>query len=327
MDPTKLNDMQRYLLEEEMENLQQRRIARRVFLQRAGAILGSTAAAVLIANQLGCSEDPPPPGGNPDLATGGGADLATGSPPDLMPVGPGVPENDPAIRAGAVEIPHNNGAFKLTGYQATPATVTPGSPAVLLIHENRALTPYILDVVRRWGKTGYVTLCVDLLSRQGGTAAFPDENNRPGALSALAPEQAIADLSAGLDYLKGRPGVKPERLGVTGFCFGGGYTWRLCTQRADVRAGVAFYGPNPPLADVPKIKAAMLGIYGSLDTRITDTVPMLEAALKMTTITYELKIYQGVAHAFHNNTGANYNEAAAQQAWAQALAWMARHLA
>lgn len=316
MQPKTLNDVQRYLLDEEIENLQHGRIARREFLHRAGLIVGSSAAGGLLLS-LGCNSP------SKEAADGGaldaGQDAAVKSPLS-------VPEDDPAIQTSTVEIPHQGGDFKLSGYLVTPRAVPPGAAALLVIHENRGLTPHIKDVVRRWARAGYVALGVDLLSRVGGIDKFPDEGTRPGAFSQIPPEQAVADLSAGLDYLKGRPNVKGERIGATGFCFGGGYTWRMATKRPDLRAAVAFYGPNPPIADVPGIKAAVLGIYGGLDTRITSTVPELEAALKTASVTYEIKIYDGADHAFHNDTGTRYNAAAALDAWKRAVNWFAHHL-
>lgn len=315
MQPDNLNEMQRYLLEEEVENFQQRRIGRREFSKRVAGLLGATGAAGLLAS-LGCAGDEPGGGGGNDLGTGG--DMNTGG--SSM----SVAENDPAISAGPVEI--SNNGFKLVGYKATPATVPANAPALLIIHENRAVTPYVKDVVRRWGKAGYVALCVDMLSRMGGSDAYPDEGTRPGALGMITTDNALADLSAGLDYLKMQPNVKADRLGVTGFCFGGGYTYRVATQRADVRAAIAFYGPNPPIADVAKIKAAVLGLYGSLDTRITGGATELESALKAAGVTYEIKIYDGADHAFHNDTGTRYNDAAARDAWQRALAWFAKYV-
>lgn len=313
MKSDKLSDMQRYLLEEEVENLKQRRIGRREFAQRVGLMVGAGATAGLLLS-IGCHDD---------LSGSSDVDMATA--PDLAGVVPDrVREDDPAIRAGAVQIADNG--FKLTGYRATPAVVPAGAAALLIIHENRALTPYIQDVVRRWGKAGYVALCVDMLSRVGGSAAFPDESTRPAALGQIPQDQSLADLAAGLDYLKAQANVNPDRLGVTGFCFGGGYTWRLATQRADVKAAVAFYGPNPPLADVSKIKAAALGIYGALDTRITGAIGDLETALKSASITYELKVYDGADHAFHNDTGTRYQAEAARDAWQRASAWFAKYV-
>ncbi len=129
-----------------------------------------------------------------------------------------------------------------------------------------------------------------------------------------------------LDHLKGLPCVHPDRLGVTGFCFGGGLAWRLLTMRQDLRAGVPFYGAAPPSEDVPKIRAAVLAIYGELDERINATIPDLEKAIHGSGVCYEKVMYPGAAHAFHNDTGVNYHPEAARDAWTRTLAHFAQHL-
>jgi carboxymethylenebutenolidase len=240
-----------------------------------------------------------------------------------------VPEDDPNVHAEMVDFPAADRATMLKAYLALPSPVnarimTP--PGVLVIHENRGLTDHIKDVVRRLARANYAALAVDLLSRQGGSEAHPDEGERTGLLGQNPPEQMISDLSAGLDYLKSRDDVVPDKLGVVGFCFGGGYAWRIATVRPDLKAAVPFYGPNPPLEDVPNIKAAVLGIYGALDTRITGQVPPLEEALKQAGTTYQIKIYEGADHAFHNDTGARYNPQAAKDAWEQTLSWFEKYL-
>jgi carboxymethylenebutenolidase len=239
-----------------------------------------------------------------------------------------VPEDDPNMHAEMVAIPAAD-RTQLQAYLALPTPVnarimTP--PGVLVIHENRGLTGHIKDVVRRLARANYAALAVDLLSRQGGSDAHPDEGERTGVLGQNPPEQIISDLSAGLDYLKSRDDVVPDKLGAVGFCFGGGYTWRMATVRPDLKAAVPYYGPNPPLEDVPKIEAAVLGIYGERDTRITGQVPPLEEALQQAGVTYEIKIYEGAEHAFHNDTGARYNPEAAKDAWEQTLAWFEKYL-
>jgi carboxymethylenebutenolidase len=239
-----------------------------------------------------------------------------------------VPEGDENVHAEMVEIPAAD-RTPLKAYLALPTPVnarimTP--PGVLVIHENRGLTEHIKDVTRRLARANYAALAVDLLSRQGGSEAHPDEGERTGLLGQNPPEQIISDLSAGLDYLKSRDDVVPDKLGAVGFCFGGGYTWRMATVRPDLKAAVPYYGPNPPLEDVPKIKAAVLGIYGEADTRITGQVPPLEEALKQAGVTYEIKIYEGAEHAFHNDTSARYNPEAAEDAWEQTLAWFEKYL-
>ena len=336
-----LNDMQRYLVEEEAEKWHEGRITRRELMRRVTLLVGGAAAASSLLITLGC--DPNGPETAPAATATATANVLpaatqmTDPPPaDATPTtaqagtSPNhVPENDPAVRAEAVDITSPAAGVKLRGYQAVPAVPAMGmaKPAgVLVIHENRGLTDHIKDVVRRFAKANYTALAVDLVSRQGGSEAHPDEAERTGILGNLSVDQIISDLSAGLDHLKGKAEANPERLAVIGFCFGGGYTWRLATKRPDLKAGAAFYGPNPPLEDVPNIKAAMLGIYGGNDTRITGQVPALEDALKKAGIKYEIKIYDGADHAFHNDTGARYNAAAAQDAWAKTLEWFSANL-
>jgi carboxymethylenebutenolidase len=342
-----LNDMQRYLVEEEAEKWQEGRLTRREFMHRVSLIVGAAAAAGVLVS-LGCDPNTPattvpattipegtatatnPPVAAPEPTA---APSATASQTPTSGAGSSspfhVPEDDPDVRAEMVSIPSSDSSFKLVGYFATLSTprMGPGKPpGVLVIHENRGLTDHIKDVVRRVAKAGYVGLCVDLVSRAGGSASL-EESERTGALGQLQPEQGIADLSAGLDYLTSEAGgAAPDRLGVTGFCFGGGYTWRLATKRPDLKAAVPYYGPNPPLEDVPNIKAAMLGIYGGNDARITGQVPVLEEALKQAGITYEIEIYKGADHAFHNDTGQRYKPDAAVDAWEKTLEWFGKYL-
>jgi carboxymethylenebutenolidase len=120
--------------------------------------------------------------------------------------------------------------------------------------------------------------------------------------------------------------VRKDRAGMVGFCFGGGVTWRCATQIAELRAAIPFSGPNPPLEDVPKIQAAVLGIYGALDTRITGGAAEIEAAMKQNNKTFEKIVYPNANHAFHNDTGASYNPEAAKDAWAKTLAWLDKYV-
>jgi carboxymethylenebutenolidase len=346
-DTGHVNDMQRYLVEEEAEKWQEGRISRREFVRRATLILGGMAVAGPVLLAMGCDPNAPEAtpttaasqGSTPQPTTPSEATATTGATPTTGTTATAttgatgvspyhVPEGDPNVHAEMVELPAADGT-PLKAYLALPTPVnaritTP--PGVLVIHENRGLTEHIKDVVRRLARANYAALAVDLLSRQGGSDAHPDEAERTGLLGQNPPEQILADLSAGLDYLKSRDDVVPDKLGVVGFCFGGGYAWRLATKRADLKAAVPYYGPNPPLEDVPNIKAAVLGIYGALDTRITGQAPALEDALKQAGVTYEIKIYEGADHAFHNDTGARYNPQAAKDAWDQTLSWFEQHL-
>jgi len=233
-----------------------------------------------------------------------------------------VPEDDPAIHGEMVSFP-SQGAT-ISGYLARPSAE--GTyPGILVAHENRGLTPHIEDVARRLAKAGYVALAVDLLSRQGGSEKV-GEANVPGILGNTSPDQMVGDYKAGLDYLKTLPNVAQGQYGMVGFCFGGGMTWRAATQIPELKAAVPYYGPNPPLEDVPKINAAVLGQYGGNDSRIDAGIPAIEAAMKENKKTFQYYVYDGAGHAFNNDSGANYNAQAAQEAWARTLAWFEQYL-
>ncbi|MFC2072965.1 dienelactone hydrolase family protein [Chloroflexota bacterium] len=142
----------------------------------------------------------------------------------------------------------------------------------------------------------------------------------------IPPDAFIADLNAALDYLRGLPCVHPDWVGVTGFCFGGGLTWRLLTAMQELKAGVPFYGAAPPVGDVPRIQAVVLAIYGELDERINAGIPNLEKAIQESGVPYEKIMYPGAAHAFHNDTGVNYHAEAAKDAWSRTLAHFGQYL-
>ncbi len=196
---------------------------------------------------------------------------------------------------------------------------------VLVCHENRGLTAHIEDVTRRVAKAGYIGLAVDLLSRQGGTAKVGDANV-PGALGNIDPAQFVEDFKNGWAYLKTLPHAEAQRVGMVGFCFGGGVTWRVAVGMPELKAAVPFYGPPPAESDVPKIQAAVLAIYGGLDQRITGTAPAIEKAMQTNQKVFEKVIYPDADHAFHNDTGPRYNLKAAVDAWGRTLAWFEKYL-
>ena len=212
----------------------------------------------------------------------------------------------------------------LLGYLAHPKR-DGAFPVVLVCHENRGLTDYIKDVARRLAKAGYVALAVDLLSRQGGTSALSSDQI-PGALGNMPPEQFVQDFLSGWRFLKGQPFAQAERVGMVGFCFGGGVTWRVAIGMPELKAAVPFYGPPPPLEDIPKIQAAVLAIYGELDTRIDQSIPSVEGAMRQNNKIYEKVVYPNADHAFHNDTGPRYNPEAAQDAWKRTLDWFKKYL-
>ncbi|MGH2520925.1 MAG: dienelactone hydrolase family protein [Anaerolineales bacterium] len=212
----------------------------------------------------------------------------------------------------------------LLGYLARPNVDSP-FPVVLVCHENRGLTEHIRDVARRLAKSGYVALAVDLLSRQGGSDAVGSDNV-PGVLGNTSPDQFVADFVSGWNYLTTLPFADAPRVGMVGFCFGGGVTWRVATRMPELKAAAPFYGPHPLVEDVPNINAAVLAIYGELDQRINEGIAAIEAAMQQNNKIYEKVIYPGADHAFHNDTGSRYNPEAAQDAWARTLEWFGRYL-
>jgi carboxymethylenebutenolidase len=197
-------------------------------------------------------------------------------------------------------------------------------PIVLICHENRGLTDHIKDVARRAAKAGYASLAVDLLSREGGTDKVGA--NVPGVLGNVQPTRFVDDFKAGLVYMQAQAFAQKDRAGMFGFCFGGGITWRCATLMPELGAAVPFYGPNPPLEDIAKTKAAVLAIYGGTDTRINAGIPEVESAMKANNKTFEKLIYDGAGHAFHNDTGGSYNANAAKDAWAKTLAWLDKYV-
>ncbi|TAK21570.1 MAG: dienelactone hydrolase family protein [Chloroflexota bacterium] len=324
-------------------------MTRREMVRRAVYITGGTASAATALVALGCAPAatptavPAPTNTTAPIPTNtvaaaakpaaeaakpaAGAAKPTPAPP-ATPTGPRSPlavkPDDPAIDGKAVEFAGEAG--KVFGYLARPKA-TGTYPGLIVIHENRGLVPHIQDVARRAAKEGYVALAVDLLSRNGGSEKVTDPAQVGGMLGQAKPDDLVADLSSGVKFLQSQDGVKKDRIGAFGFCFGGGYTWRLAVGNREIRAAVPFYGPAPPVEMVPNTNAAILGIYAENDTRINASIPPLEEALKKAGKTYEIKVYPGVNHAFHNDTGASWSEKVSLDAWQATFAWFKKHLA
>jgi carboxymethylenebutenolidase len=278
------------------------------------------------------------PDGNPPRAAGspGGGNPSEGNampvaPPDMavpsMPSDPGAapapaPGSEMAIPTQAITFPGQRGV--LQGAWASAATPR---GAVLVIHENRGLNDHIRSVAGRFAAAGYSALALDLLSEEGGTAALGDVANATAALSAAGqnPQRFVDDMRSALDEIERR--VPGAAIGAIGFCFGGGMMWRLVASGdARLAAAAPFYGPLPQGADFGASSAAVLGVYGELDARVNATRDAAEAALTAAGLEHEIVTFPGANHAFFNDTGMNYDAAAAEQAWAQVLAWFEEHL-
>ena len=232
---------------------------------------------------------------------------------------------DPRMKATYVEYPSPGGTSgAMRGYLAQPAGEGP-FPAVLVIHENRGLNPYIEDVARRAAVAGFLALAPDGLSPVGG---YPGNDDDGRALQrSLDPAKLDRDMINSARYLKAHD-LSNGRLGATGFCWGGGMTNRLAVALGgDLHAAVPFYGAAAASEDVPGIEAALLIIYAENDLRINAMRPDYEAALQAHGVNYEVHVFEGTRHGFHNNSTPRYDEAAAALAWDRTIDFFRTHLA
>jgi carboxymethylenebutenolidase len=234
-----------------------------------------------------------------------------------------VKPEDKRIKVGyeTVQSPAGNGSIK--GYLAQPAKGKK-HPAVLVIHENRGLNPYIEDVARRLALADFVAFAPDGLTSVGG---YPG-NDEKGAVAfrEVDGKKMTEDFVASAKWLKARP-YSTGKLGAVGFCFGGGMVNQLAVRLgADLNAGVAFYGRQAGADDVPKISAALLFNYAGNDQRVNEGIAAYEAALKANKKTFTSYMYEGKQHGFHNDTTPRYDEAAAKLAWARTLEFFNKHL-
>ena len=235
-----------------------------------------------------------------------------------------VAPDDPEIETMEVTYPSPEGHGEIKGLMAKPAGAVGPLPAVLVVHENRGLNPYIADVVRRAAKAGYLALGPDGLSPLGGYPGTDEEGRE--MQKALDGTKLMNDFFAAFEFLRGHDG-STGKVGAVGFCYGGGVCNALAVAFPDLAASVPFYGRQPDAADVPKIEAPLLIHYAGLDERINAGWPDYEAALQANNKSYEVHFYPEVNHGFHNDTTPRYDEAAATLAWDRTLAFFATHLA
>jgi carboxymethylenebutenolidase len=234
-----------------------------------------------------------------------------------------VAKDDKRIKAEYVEYPSPQGNGTMRGYLVRPASATGKLGAILVVHENRGLNPHIEDIARRLALDNFMAFAPDALFPVGG---YPgDEDKARELFGKLDAAKRQADFVAAAQWLKNRPD-STGKVGVVGFCFGGGIANYLATQIPDLAAAVPFYGGQPNAADVPKIKAPLLIHYAGTDERINAGWPAYEAALKAANVPYTAHIYAGTQHGFNNDTTPRYDEAAAKLAWQRTVEFFKKHV-
>ena len=230
---------------------------------------------------------------------------------------------DPDIVAEYVMYPSPRGHGQVRGYLVRPAKATGKLPAVVVVHENRGLNPYIEDVARRLGKAGFVALAPDGLTSVGG---YPGNDEQGLALQQkVDPTQLMNDLFAAVEWLM-QHDASTGKVGITGFCYGGGVANAAAVAYPELGAAVSFYGRQPGADEVGRIQAPLMLHYAGLDTRINEGWPAFEQALKANGKVYEAHVYPGVNHGFHNDSTPRYDEAAATLVWNRTLGWFGKYL-
>lgn len=265
-------------------------LPRRVFIERLAGLCGSTAAAMALLPLLDSNY------ANAAIVAADDARVATSW------------------------VTYNGASGDVKAYVASPRSGPAKRPGVVVVHENRGVTPHIQDVARRVAIAGYTGLAVDLLSSQGGTPA--DEDKARELFAKIDRNTVYLDTVGAVSYLESRPDAAGQ-VGAMGFCFGGQIVNQLATAAPTLDAAIVFYGRQPPTADVPKIRARMLLHYAGNDDGINGGMAAYEAALKANGVAYEQHVYPGTEHAFHNDTSAaRYNKAAADLAWTRTIAFL-----
>jgi len=229
-----------------------------------------------------------------------------------------IAPDDARLKTEYVSYPSPRGHDTIKGYLVQPANAAGKLPAVLVVHENRGLNPYIEDVTRRLGATGYLAFAPDALTPLGG---YPGNDDKGRELQrSLDRDKILEDMAAGAEFIKSHPGSS-GKLGVVGFCFGGWVSNALAVRMPDLSAAVPFYGRQPAPADVAKIKASLLLQYAGNDERVNAGWPEYEKALEANGVDYTAHFYEDTNHGFHNDTTPRYDEAAAKLAWQRTLAF------
>ena len=271
------------------------KLSRREFLDRAAAFTLCSTAAVAVLDAL-----------TPNYA-----------------LAQQVAFTDPDIIAEYVSYPSPNGHGEVRAYLVRPARAEGKVPGIVVVHENRGLNPYIEDVARRVAKAGFVALAPDGLSSVGG---YPGNDDKGRELqAAVDPQKLMNDFFAAIEWLMAHEATT-EKVGITGFCYGGGVANAAAVAYPELAAAVPFYGRQANPADVEKIQAPLLFQFAEHDERVNETWPAYEAALKAAGKHYEAYIYPGTQHGFHSDSTPRYDEQAAELAWPRTITWFQRYL-
>lgn len=303
-----MTPLQRYIAEEIATDHVDGLLSRREALRRLALLgIGAPAASAIIA---ACGQNRPASQGT--LTAAPTSSVAAGPPPGM----------DKALPTQPIRWAGPRGQL-----QGEWAAAKEPRGAVLVIHENKGLNDWVRSVAGRLAGIGYSSLAIDLLSEEGGTGRFSDPAQATAVLAKVDPHRFIGDLRSGLDELGRR--VPNRKLGVVGFCFGGGLAWQLLAAgEPRLAAAAPFYGPAPDKPDFSGSRgAAVLGIYAALDDRVNASEPAVRAALKKAAMVFDLVTEPDADHAFFNDTGQRYNRTAAANAWERLRDWFSQHLA
>ncbi|MDQ6675049.1 MAG: dienelactone hydrolase family protein [Chloroflexota bacterium] len=305
-----MNGLQDYMVREYVWDYREGRLSRRDLIRRVLLITGSASATAALLGGLGL----------PQVAAA--APLAQATSPLS------VPPNAPTI--DAQDIAFEGNGTTLLAYQARPQSASGPLPLVLVCHQNRGLNEHIRDVVRRYAQAGYLASGLDLLSRQGGTATVTDPNQFAALLTGpdVDPTQFVGDFQAAVAYYQSQPTLaRPDRVGMNGFCFGGGVVWRSVEAIPELVAAVPFYGAAPPLDQAANVNAAVLGVYSSDPNDFANARRgELDQALTNAGVVHQFNVYPDTHHAFNDDTGPAYNQTQALAAWKDTLAWFNQYL-
>jgi carboxymethylenebutenolidase len=290
----KASDFHPYILEI-FDGYVHGKLTKREFMREAGKFAATGVTGLMILNQL-----------QPDYA-----------------MAQQVRADDPAIITSRVTVPSPHGHGSINGLLAKPAKAKGKLPAVLVIHENRGLNPYVEDVVRRLAKAGYIALGPDGLSSVGG---YPGNDETGRDLQAkLDPRKLLEDFFASFEYLRDHP-ESTGKVGAVGFCYGGGVCNALAVAYPEMAASVPYYGRQPRAEEVPAIKAPLLVQYAEVDERINMGWLPYQAALIANQKRFSVHFYAGTQHGFHNNSTPRFDKAAADLSWARTLAFLGENL-